>query len=257
MKTQPKTGAHTLQNERGEVVAVVGHAAVYELPVQRPVYRLNLQKPHTIYRTRDGVRVPSVTTVLGLIDKPQLVRWANRMGLEGIDTEKFVDRAADVGTITHARIQAFVEGADFDPGEYVGFMPATEAAFQRFVTWWGQEGYTHVESERVLVSEILRTGGTADHIARRRDGELDLLDIKTGRRIYGQAGVQVSIYRAIYNEVMEEQEMRIDRAYVIRVGHEQDDELQIREVLHHQEHVEFFIHIREAYPRWQRISNRY
>jgi hypothetical protein len=41
-------------------------------------------KQHTIYKLADGSRVPGVTTIVGMKAKPQLIDWANRIGLEGI-----------------------------------------------------------------------------------------------------------------------------------------------------------------------------
>ena len=43
---------------------------------------------HTVYKTKDGKRVPGVTTILGVINKPALVRWANNLGLQGIDSQR-------------------------------------------------------------------------------------------------------------------------------------------------------------------------
>ena len=43
---------------------------------------------HIRYKTTDGTIVPGVTTILGILNKPALVRWANQLGLRGIDWEK-------------------------------------------------------------------------------------------------------------------------------------------------------------------------
>jgi len=62
-------------------------------------------RAHQRYRLR-GEIVPSVTTVLGVINKPWLVSWANNLGLEGVSSEDYVDRTAQQGTIAHMMIQA-------------------------------------------------------------------------------------------------------------------------------------------------------
>lgn len=67
-------------------------------------------KPHTIYRTADGKRVPGVTTVLGIMNKPALVKWANTLGLQGIDSSAYVDETARVGTLAHEMIQEYLGG---------------------------------------------------------------------------------------------------------------------------------------------------
>ena len=53
-------------------------------------------KAHTRYYLQDGTLVPGATTVTGLLNKPALVKWANNLGLQGIDSSKYVDKAARV-----------------------------------------------------------------------------------------------------------------------------------------------------------------
>lgn len=53
-------------------------------------------KAHTRYYLSDGTLVPGATTVTGLLNKPALVKWANNLGLQGIDSSKYVDKAARV-----------------------------------------------------------------------------------------------------------------------------------------------------------------
>ena len=36
-----------------------------------------VSQAHTVYKTADGIRVPGVTTVLGVLNKPALIKWAN------------------------------------------------------------------------------------------------------------------------------------------------------------------------------------
>ena len=69
-------------------------------------------KAHQRYYTSFGEQVPGVTTVLAVLSKPALVAWANRMGLQGIDTNKYVDEAASVGTLAHALIVEELGGVE-------------------------------------------------------------------------------------------------------------------------------------------------
>src|SRR5436190_24390371 len=68
-------------------------------------------KAHIRYYTSTGQQVPGVTTILSVLNKPALIAWANRMGLEGIDTRKYVDEAASVGTLAHALIMESLGGS--------------------------------------------------------------------------------------------------------------------------------------------------
>lgn len=75
-------------------------------------------KAHIIYKTSDGVKVPGVTTVLGLLNKPALVKWANNLGLQGIDSSKYVDEKASIGTLAHAMITDKLIGKETDTSDY-------------------------------------------------------------------------------------------------------------------------------------------
>ena len=75
-------------------------------------------KAHIRYRLADKTIVPGVTTVLNLLSKPALVPWANKMGLQGIDTSKYVDDKADIGTLAHAIITDKLTGKETDTSDY-------------------------------------------------------------------------------------------------------------------------------------------
>ena len=64
-------------------------------------------KAHTRYRLTDGTIVPGVTTVTGSQlgwNKQVLINWANRIGLTEIDSTKYKDDKADIGTLAHQMI---------------------------------------------------------------------------------------------------------------------------------------------------------
>ena len=61
--------------------------------------------PTQIYKTKDGKRVPSVTTITGRFkESGGLIWWAWDLGIQGIDYRKVRDSAADAGTLAHAMI---------------------------------------------------------------------------------------------------------------------------------------------------------
>jgi ketopantoate reductase len=61
-------------------------------------------RAHIVYKTPDGKRVPGVTTITGMLDKPGLVKWANNLGLQGIDSTEHVKNLARIGTLAHLLI---------------------------------------------------------------------------------------------------------------------------------------------------------
>ena len=73
---------------------------------------------HIRYKTSTGAVVPGTTTITGLLAKPFLITWANRLGLEGIDSTKYRDEAADIGTLAHAMVQAHLQKETLDFTNY-------------------------------------------------------------------------------------------------------------------------------------------
>lgn len=220
-------------------------------------WKIDLEAEHQVYRNRDGKRLPGVTTVLGNLDKPALRGWyadmerahvlatvdallreydgqvmdgfardlRSRLGEKwAADVKK--DRAADIGTVTHARCEAFVKGSyelDEDglaPELVRGSMPG----FLRFQELWAREGLVLVHSEFQMVSEAMQVGGTADIIARRPDGALVLKDLKTSKASkyypYPETYAQVSTYAEMYEELTGK---RVDVIEVERIGKEEND----------------------------------
>ena len=77
-----------------------------------------VSKQHTVYKLADGTRVPGVTTITGVMDKPALVKWANGLGLKGIDSTKYVDNLAGVGSLAHDGIHCHLTGKTWDTSAY-------------------------------------------------------------------------------------------------------------------------------------------
>ena len=58
---------------------------------------------HTVYTDSLGTRVPGATTIIGILDKPALIKWANNLGLAGIDSTKYELRQPQATAIGAAR----------------------------------------------------------------------------------------------------------------------------------------------------------
>ena len=169
------------------------------------------------YQTADGQSVPGVTTVTGLLSKPSLVRWANKLGLEGIEVGAYTEQRARIGTLAHAMIQARLQGEIFDPGQ--ADPPELEQAGELlalFTAWQEQHCLRPVHCESSFVSESLRYGGTVDCYCM-LDGRPVLLDFKTGRSIYDEYFVQL----AAYARLLREQGYPVEEIRILRLGREQ------------------------------------
>lgn len=178
-------------------------------------------KAHTIYKLANGKRVPGVTTVLGVINKPALVKWANGLGLQGIDSTTYVDETAKIGTLAHEMIQEYLGGPAWDRNAYSAEqIDLAENAVLSFFEWERQTGHKmqtlHIELP--LVSEACLYGGTIDWYGE-IDGKRWLVDIKTSKGLYPEHTFQVSAYW----QMLIENGYPVDGVRLLRVGRTEDE----------------------------------
>ena len=148
---------------------------------------------HQHYQLADGSYAPGGTTVLGLRAKPQLVLWANRLGLQGIDSTKYRDEMADVGTLAHAMILAHLQGKLPDTSDYSqNQVDLAENCFLSYLAWERGRKIEPLRVEEHIVSEEWRCGGTSDFYGL-VDGRLTIMDYKTGG-IYPESEWQIAAY---------------------------------------------------------------
>jgi len=176
-------------------------------------------KAHVRYELEDGTQVPGVTTVLNVIAKPALISWANRMGLDGINTSKHVDELADIGTLAHAMIAHFLGGPEPDLDDYSkNQISRAENSVLSFHEWAKGKKLDTIFNEQQWVSEELKYGGTSDWVGY-IDGVVTLLDLKTGKAIYDEHLFQVAAYWKLATENLN----RIEEIRILQVGRSEDE----------------------------------
>lgn len=157
-------------------------------------------KTHTRYYDKAGKLLPGVTTILGVLNKPALVPWANGLGLQGINVREYVDVLAKIGSIGHEMICCHNRGVPFDPGEHPkDLIDKAENCFLSYLAWEKQHKVEPILCESGLTSENYGFGGTVDMWCR-VDGVPTILDYKTGKAIYAEHIYQVSAYRQLIEE---------------------------------------------------------
>ena len=153
----------------------------------------------------DGVTYPSVTSVIGMMDKPALINWAarlaaeysqdNRAALGQLDPEAAVDaikgawrrsrdRAANFGTAVHEMIESReTPEPDSELAPYVDGAAAFLKGFKLDVT----------SQEVTVVSKEHGYAGTMDVLALRpKDDAVVVVDWKSGKGLYDSAALQLS-----------------------------------------------------------------
>lgn len=172
--------------------------------------------PRQGYRTADGQRVPSVTTILGRFkESGALMKWAYSTGrehgrLEALEQEapaslyEVSGKAADIGTAAHAMVEVFIDGGN--PKAAAAYLELSaedrakaENAFGMYREWADQSKLEIIEQEMMLVSEVHRFGGTPDAIGRIGD-QLCLVDWKTSNAVYADYLLQLAAYRVLWEE---------------------------------------------------------
>lgn len=176
-------------------------------------------KTHTKYKLKDGTIVPGVTTVLGVLAKPALIHWAWDLGSRGIDYRKYRDKMASIGTLAHYMIECDLKDEDPELDSYSKEeINLAENALISFWEWKKQYNPKPLGVELQLSSEKYRYGGTIDLYCE-IDGELWLVDFKTGKAIYPEMVTQLSAY----NQLMRENGFMVNKIRVLRIGRDETE----------------------------------
>jgi len=173
--------------------------------VTTPALAQNVKGKGRHYQHPNGDMVPSVTNVIGILDKPALPRWAAKMvaesayrmrhSLAGMEQNEAVDmlkgspwskskRAADRGTDIHGWLEARLNEWEL-PELSDDARPYRQAAED----WYMAHDLEVLGTEVTMFHPLY--AGTADFIAR-VDGRLTIGDFKTSKAIYPEAALQLS-----------------------------------------------------------------
>lgn len=207
-------------------------------------------KGHTVYKNAAGKRVPGATTITGVLNKPHLVKWANNLGLQGIDSSKYVDSLANAGTLAHYMAECFIAGVPVDQkylDEFSKIDQDRAATSVLKVMEWKDKHPTFkpVLIEAGLVSERHQFGGTID-IYGELDGQRVLIDIKTCKGLYG-AGDDRWTQCAGYEIALVENGNPVDDVFILRVGRDEAEGFEFARCPDRARHIERFILCRQLY----------
>ena len=183
-------------------------------------------KAHTIYKNSDGMRVPGTTTIMSILAKPALIKWANDLGLEGIEYTKYLDVLADVGTLAHKIVECYFTQEKVDYSNYSkNVIEKAENCIKSFNAWTKSHTVDPIENELQLVSEQFQFGGTIDCYCK-INGEVYLLDFKTGKALYDEQLIQLSAYMQLLNE----NGYPCHKAKILRIGRSEGEGFEEREL---------------------------
>ena len=152
------------------------------------------KEEHRKYYNGDR-EIPSCTTIVKLLDKPELVKWANYMGFKRVNTTKLLEEKAQYGTYCHKQVEAYFNDGLISAKTNSDFLSSAE--------------YRDLYFQKLGI-EVLRTelpiegseyGGTLDMLCYNRTKDcLMVFDVKTSKQIYQTHWVQIMGYCQLLEE---------------------------------------------------------
>jgi hypothetical protein len=137
----------------------------------------------------DGVWYPRVTSIVSIKAKPALLRYYGGMrSYKAADDAK--EASAREGTLVHEAVAAIAAGQ-----HDVAVDPLVRPSVDAFTGFLRNNHVEPLLIERRVVHRGYGYAGTVDMVAR-VNGVVGVLDIKTGRRVYRDYGMQTAAYIA-------------------------------------------------------------
>ena len=200
-------------------------------------------RAHRRYELKDGTYIPGTTTITGLENKPFLVPWANKLGLQGISASKYVDALATIGTLAHYIVECELSDKKLDLSDYSpNEIKIAKNSVDKFHKWKEQNEFEVIKCEVSLVSEIHKFGGTAD-IYCMLNGKKTLIDLKTGKACYPEHFTQVSAYE----QLLIENDYPVEDVRILRIGRDESEGFDDLGVPQRNLHWQKFLALKEVY----------
>lgn len=179
------------------------------------------------------------------------MHWAWQLGTEGKDYRSVRDQAADAGTLAHSLIDAHIHGTQpVIVGEPDVVSKAT-SAFNSYLSWQKTSDAKIEWTERQLVSEKHRYGGTPDAFGTIGNKPV-LLDWKSSNAVYADYLMQLAAYGELIREV---DGIEVQGFYLCRFSKENGD-FSVHHYPDLSEALRMFLLLREAYDLDKALKKR-
>ncbi len=198
----------------------------------------------------DGKEIPSCTEIVKLLDKPELVSWANHMGFKRINATKYLDEKAAYGTHCHKLFETYFSNGMMyaDTSDNILSKEEYKAIIFKFrfiELFFEKEGIEVINNE--LAMEGSTYGGTLDMLAYNRASDsLMIFDLKTSKSIYLSHWLQLMGYVQLLEEVYN---LPVTNIGVILLSKPllSPDMVTIRKTKDCQAELEIFNHLKDIY----------
>jgi hypothetical protein len=184
---------------------------------------------------------PSTTSILNMINKPELNRWRQEKGLEA---DKLGKLAMMIGDIIHRGINRLIKCGDLERSWIMNAiithssqrwddMCSLETLYKKisrrmdgFKVFWDDKqplGMIPIASEIMLYHKQIRWAGTCDLVTKirlrsnSRDLVTMLIDYKTGKE-YKEHPLQLASYAMLWNKHIRNQDLRVTHVGNLYLG---------------------------------------
>ena len=223
---------------------------------------VKLENGHTIIFDEDkhvyihnNEYVVGMSTLLNKLASPALEAWKvnsqvnaikKEMELQGIPLDKIDkiiinakanakaknDNILSIGSIVHKLIEKWLKGEKVTKPED----KIVANRFMEFQKFWKKNKLKVVESEKILYSERGYCG-TLDLIAKDKDNNFMLIDVKTSKGLFLNMVHQVHGYKLAYEE---QTGRKINKMYIVRLP-KTNEPFEARQILYKKDHMKAFL----------------
>ena len=195
---------------------------------------------HSTYINDEKIEVPSVTTIIKILNKPFIPLWANSLGWKRKSYKAVLEESSTKGTFVHELIHEYIfkEGKKFDVSdtEKLNFLYENIIAYKEFEK---EHTIKPIWGERSISTD--KYGGTVDFYCN-LDGKDTILDFKTSKRFYSSHFIQLGAYV----QLLERNDMNVEQVGILRIK-EGEYELKILSRDEIQEYIELFNKLVDAF----------
>lgn len=191
-----------------------------------------------VYETPTGKKYPSVTSIVGILGKKEIMEWRQRVGED--EANQVSRRATKRGTSIHSLCESYLKNEEVVPSMFDLRM------FNSLKPFLNKINNIHC-LETQLFSHHLQIAGTVDCVAE-YEGRLSVIDFKSSRRVKTVEEIhtyflQTSAYAVMFEELTG---VPINRLVIIMGVDEDDPSIFIE---HRDDWIHKFIDIRKDYAK--------
>ena len=164
-----------------------------------------------VYKTPEGIGLPSITTVLSILSRDSIEAWKKKVGVE--EANKISHRAATRGTAVHEIIEKYLDNKEDYRDGYTPDIIESFIALKPILD--GKIGRIYAQ-EAPLYSNHLGVAGRVDCVAE-FDGKLSIIDFKTSRKTKRKNYIQNYFMQEAAYAIMWEERTRMPIVQLVTI----------------------------------------